>query len=498
MSGNLTITGLRAAALTGLTADAATRTITGRLAVYGTAGTTSAGRTVFEPASITPPDDVAHVALLVEHDRERPVGYATAIGSSADAALWASFHLPPGPLADAALADAAAGVRNGLSVGLDLTASHRDAAGVLHVTAAALREGSLVSVPAFTDTRVTEIAASAPEPPQLPDPDTDPAPDPDPDPAPQVRASAPAGLPARTAPRGPQTMSDVYAMLTASHTGRGEASLTAALADITHTANAWVQPQQYAGELWDHVAYTRRVVPLVTNRPLTSYKVTGWRWKVAPEVDTWAGDKTAVPSNAAVTEAVEVAAERLAGAHDVDRKYRDFGDTGFFESYYSAMTESYARKSDAALLADLIAGATGYAADAGEAIWESVVGAALEVGKVSPTTFVVVGSRVLKELVGISTNAAPAWLGLLPDNPFGSIATSPDMPPDDVLVGARDAATFYELPSSPIRVEAVDMTKGGIDPGVFGYYATIVNQSAALQHFSAPPAADPARSARKA
>ena len=40
--------------------------------------------------------------------------------------------------------------------------------------------------------------------------------------------------------------------------------------------------------------------------------------------------------------------------------------------------------------------------------------------------------------------------------------------------------TFYELPGSPIRVEAIDMTKGGIDPGVFGYYATMVNQPLAI------------------
>jgi hypothetical protein len=285
-------------------------------------------------------------------------------------------------------------------------------------------------------------------------------------------------------------MTDLYGMLTAASTGRGSAELTAALADITHTANSWAQPQQYAGELWGGVTYVRRIVPLIANRPLTSYKVNGWRWAPAPAVGPWQGDKTAVPSNAAATEAVTKDAERLAGAHDIDRKYRDFNDTEFFASYYAAMAESYAQQSDGAALADMLAEATPYVAVVGESVWASIVGAALEVGKKAPSTFIVVGAAVLKALVEQPTATAPAFLSLLPNNPLGGIVTAPTMPPNDVLVGARDAATFYELPSSPIRVEAVDMTKGGIDPGVFGYYATIVNQPLALQTFTVtPPAA---------
>src|SRR3954447_970753 len=104
-----------------LTADAATRTITGRIVAYGARGNTSAGPTVFAAGSIGPAVP-GHVALLLEHDRERPVGYGTALTDSA-AALDASFHVPPGPLGDQVLADAAAGLRTGLSVGVEITAS---------------------------------------------------------------------------------------------------------------------------------------------------------------------------------------------------------------------------------------------------------------------------------------------------------------------------------------------------------------------------------------
>jgi hypothetical protein len=50
-----------------------------------------------------------------------------------------------------------------------------------------------------------------------------------------------------------------------------------------------------------------------------------------------------------------------------------------------------------------------------------------------------------------------------------------------VLVGAKEAFSFYELPGVPIRVEGIDPHHGAVDPALFGYYATIVNNSAALQ-----------------
>ena len=49
-----------------------------------------------------------------------------------------------------------------------------------------------------------------------------------------------------------------------------------------------------------------------------------------------------------------------------------------------------------------------------------------------------------------------------------------------VLVGAKEAMTVYELPGVPIRVEGIDPHHGAIDPALFGYYATIVNNAAAL------------------
>ncbi|WP_156784903.1 hypothetical protein [Microbacterium sp. BH-3-3-3] len=50
-----------------------------------------------------------------------------------------------------------------------------------------------------------------------------------------------------------------------------------------------------------------------------------------------------------------------------------------------------------------------------------------------------------------------------------------------VIVGAREAATFYTLPGTPIRVEGLDVHHGGVDVAVFAYYASIANNSAAIR-----------------
>jgi hypothetical protein len=46
------------------------------------------------------------------------------------------------------------------------------------------------------------------------------------------------------------------------------------------------------------------------------------------------------------TEPYDVEAQPFAGAHDVDRRYRDFSVPEFWDGYFTAMTESYAKQSD--------------------------------------------------------------------------------------------------------------------------------------------------------
>jgi hypothetical protein len=176
-------------------------------------------------------------------------------------------------------------------------------------------------------------------------------------------AAAPAGLPTGAmtpaADSGPAA-TDAVAQLATLQAAQaaGDTSMMAALADITNAALPIFQrPAGAIGEqLWQNHSFTRRFVPLLQHKDLTSYKFTSWEFTTGPEVDDWAGDKTPIPTNTiGPIREVEGVAQRLAGGWDIDRKYRDFGDAAFWTWFYAQQTESYARKSDGKALAALLA-----------------------------------------------------------------------------------------------------------------------------------------------
>lgn len=156
-------------------ADLESRTIAGRVVPFGAVGHTSAGPTTVVAGAVTVPD---RVPMLVSHDDDRPVGRMTSHDAD-DHGITASFRIIGTAAGDTALLEAAEGVRDGLSVGLDVTESHTDDGGALVVTAATLREVSLVTFPAFTDARVSDVAAHH---------DNHPHPHPHPDATPQPPA----------------------------------------------------------------------------------------------------------------------------------------------------------------------------------------------------------------------------------------------------------------------------------------------------------------------
>ncbi|MFD6394377.1 hypothetical protein [Nocardia sp. NPDC060259] len=491
-----------------LSADSAGRTITGAVLPYGVTGRTSAGPVTVAAGAVQIPADLKRVKLFRDHSNAggTPVGYATA-AHDAGGALTMSFRVGPGADGDQALADAAGGVRDALSVELvnvQLSPDRRT------VTSAQLSAVALVPIPAFDDARVTDVTASHQEnamPPEIetttaPADVTGPAPavpgSPATAPAPVIApatpaengpeitaAAAPVGLPTTTAPR-PMSMDNVLDTLQAAR--RGDLTITAALADITRSANPWVSPDGWVGELWDGVAYQREIVPLLTNRPLSHWKVTGWRWVTRPTVATYAGNKTEIPTNPVATELVSTEAERLAGGHDIDRKFWDFNDHEFIRSYWAAMAESYAVVSDHKAATFVTTNAApvmesdGVTPESAPSLLEAVALGihAIKYGPRRATaTFALVNPGDYLDLMKVTDLDVPAWLELFSFTP-SRLTPSNLVPAGKVIVGAKPAATWYELGGSPIRVEAVDLARGGRDAAVFGYFATLLNDDGAL------------------
>ena len=141
-------------------ADTERRMISGKIAPYGEVGYTSAGPVVFERGSISIPD-VTKIKLLMQHDSTKPVGRAT-YSSDDESGMYASFKISSSSRGQDALVLAQENLVSGLSVGVDVSAS-KQMKGYLLVTAAVLKEVSLVESAAFDSAAVTDIAAAKAE-----------------------------------------------------------------------------------------------------------------------------------------------------------------------------------------------------------------------------------------------------------------------------------------------------------------------------------------------
>jgi hypothetical protein len=301
-----------------------------------------------------------------------------------------------------------------------------------------------------------------------------------------------AGVP--SAPAAPEDSVAKLATLQAAQ-AQGDTTMMAALADITNSdlpifqRPAGAVPQQ----LWAASGYTRRYVPLLTQRALTSYKFGGWEFTELPEVDDWAGDKTEIPTNEIATREIEGTAARLAGGWDVDRKYRDFGDAAFWTAFYAAQTESYARKSDAKAAAAIIAArqsvtgvapVTGYTRPAGYGtpVEQADILRAVAFGTAyledtplveAGPDYVLMNTQDWLGLLDMTNLDLPAFLALMGVAP-GSFQRSNLVPQGEVVLGVKRALEWYELPgAAPIRVEALDVARGGVDSAVYGYWGTL-------------------------
>jgi HK97 family phage prohead protease len=148
--------------------DTTARTLSGLAVPYGPVGATSRGAVTFAAGSIRLPEQLGRVKLLVQHDRERPVGYLAAAEDTPDG-MRVTFAVPSSPAGDELLAMAADGRRDGLSIGVELDATVAEELTRKwwdddpSPTAAAgeLVEVSAVTIPAFADARVDESAALA-------------------------------------------------------------------------------------------------------------------------------------------------------------------------------------------------------------------------------------------------------------------------------------------------------------------------------------------------
>ena len=503
------------------TLTATGRKVGGLLLPFGEWGQTNLGRVKASAGVLTVGDQLA---LTVEHKDTDILGPMTV--AETPAGVLVESEILPTRAGDDALVEIAAGVRACLSVEID---DPQITAGQL--TGGVITGGSLVRHPAFPsaklaasaqpiapdtdrkDTNMTEeeikalIAAAIAELTKA-DEALDDAAKTDEPPAKtdgrpaKIAAAAAGGLHASLTgdkKAAKTTAGTLFASIAeaCSTVGTSAPRLTAALADIVPADILGLEQPTYVGELWSGNAFERRVIPQFGSGALTSFKVSGWRWTTKPTVAAYGGNKGAVPSAKIATEAVDITAERIAGAHDIDRKFLDFPSDGFWASYYAAMTESYKKVSDAAVLSKILAASlpvTAGAVPAGVAAGlVQVVDGALSILSKTDTipTVAFIAPDLWRDVILTKSDDVLAYLnaalGLDKGDLSGfALLPSSSLAAGQVLVGVRSAVTVHELGGeAPIRVEAPNIAQGGVDSGVFGYLAVNIHDADGLALVSA-------------
>ena len=135
-------------------ADAESRIIAGRIVSWNAEGNTSAGRTMFEPDSITM---AKNTKLVLQHDTTRPLGKLMSWEQDSTG-ITAEFKIAKTTAGNDALEEAATGLRSDFSVGVDVE-SWDNKNGVMAIKSSNLIEVSLVTDGAIPGAEVAKVAA---------------------------------------------------------------------------------------------------------------------------------------------------------------------------------------------------------------------------------------------------------------------------------------------------------------------------------------------------
>ena len=404
-------------------ADTERRTVSGLVAPYGEVGYTSAGPVVFERGSIAIPD-ASKIKLLSQHQQDKPVGRAISFSDSTEG-VYGSFKLSSSSRGQDALVLAQENLVSGLSVGVDVTAS-KPMGDYLLVTAAVLKEVSLVESAAFSSASVTDIAAAraaleaatststktttinttiveietetesedaamttAPEP-TTPDAPAEQAVD-----AAQVEASRPIIRPSvldsqrvRTPiiSMGSYTEHKIKAAL-----GNEDSKLYVTAADDSFTTNPAFSPTQYLSEFPTNTRFGTPAIDACSRGTLPTSGMTinvpslvtsaGGGSGVAPEV-TVEAEGGAVQNTGMETQYLTGTVNKYSGMNTISIELLERSDPNFYAELTNQLQNAYLKRLDQTVLAALIqagqqgatqaatsAGIIAYAADAAQKVY---------------------------------------------------------------------------------------------------------------------------------
>jgi HK97 family phage prohead protease len=493
------------------------REISGKIVPMGTGevGNTNLGAYVFEAGSIDI-EDVSKIKLLSQHDIKKPVGRMIAAETREDG-IYATFKLSRSSGGNDALIQAQEGLVSGLSVGAEIVSSKPSRAGHTVVTAAKLKEVSLVTESAFKSAQITEIRAEenpiAEETPTTESEtvveETTPV-----EATPVEAAAVEAARPTVTAMAYTKPRIDLSNEAFLENSIRAQfgdenaRQYLAAASDTTTTEVAGLVPTRQLTEIINNKSTAGRpsIDAISTGTlPDAGFKFQIPRVKTVPTVAETA--ETAAFSDTQVEiEYLDVTVKKYAGMQLFDVEVLDRTSPAFFAELQSLMADAYAKATNYAVNSAITAGGTadsttitlpwdgaemaGFIARASDSIYTNTLRFAQSV-IVSPTQWANIMGMV-------DTTNRPLFIASQPMNAAGSVSQSLrgsllglDLYVDYTLTGEgdnsilvvnRDSYTWYE--SSRLQLRADKVGTGQVEVGYYGYGAIATKAAAGAFRFN--------------
>jgi len=490
-----------------LTADSASRTISGKIVPLNVeAGSTNMGKVIFASGSIEIPDPKS-IKLLNQHDAKKPLGRGISFSESENS-IDAVFSVSRSARGTEALILAEEGLQSGLSIGAEVLKSKiKD--GVTYVSAARLVEVSLVTEPAFKSAQVTDIAAeeSAVEETNQPTEsetatveETTSAVEA----TPTVEAAAvEAARPAVTAMAYTKPRIELTAAKYAENTIRAalgdESARQYLLAADNTTDNAGLVPTRQLSEIINPLGTTiRPSIDAISRGVLPDAGMTFEIPKITqmPTVAETAEDAafSDTDQNAAF---LSVSVKKYAGQQTFSVELLDRTSPAFFDELVRNMAAAYAKTTNAAVNAALIAGATadatttvtyptaaellGIVARGSASVYAATAGLANPFAR-----NMVVSTGQWSNIMSLNDAGRPIYTASQPMNAGGQVAptsllgnvaglnlyvdpTNAGDGDGTILIVNPDAYTWYESPTYRLRAEST--AAGQVTIGYYGFGA---------------------------
>ena len=528
-------------------ADTERRIVSGLVAPYGEVGHTSAGPVVFERGSITIPD-ATKIKLLSQHQQDKPVGRAISFSDSTSG-VYGSFKLSSSTRGQDALVLAQENLVSGLSVGVDVTAS-KPMGDYLLVTAAVLKEVSLVESPAFVSASVDEIMAARAaieaatstkektttisttiveietetetesEAAVTTAPENTPEETPVDAPVEAEKVEAARKIIRPSVLDSQRVRTPITSM--ASYTehkikaalGDDTSKLYVTAADDSFTTNPAFSPTQYLTEFVSNTNFDTPMINALSSGTLPNSGMTiqipslvtsaGGGNGVAPVV-TVEAEAGAVQNTGMVTEYLSGTVKKYAGMNTLSVELLERSDPNFYAELTNQLQRAYSLATDAAVIADVVAGGvqgtavaatsagiisyvstesaniyknTSYFAKnyvAGPSQWSLLMGATDSTGRPIYNASAPMNSGGLSTPTSIRGNVL--GLDLYVDHQM--VSTTID---DSAFIVAPEAMTVYRSPQAYMSVNVVSNLQ--VQVAIYGFMATIVKMPKGLVRYN--------------